>query len=458
MLTGKDALRLVADACDIALVVDRTGTIREVAGGNPDLLAVLGASGRWIGAKWESLVVPDGRPKIAALLADAETRKTGKPTKWRHVNYVPRKRGPDIPVLHAAVPLPGGGPIVVFGRDLRTVATLQQRLTDAQFSFEAEMARVREAERRYRALFQALPEPTLILDGRDARVADANLAAQAAFDMSGPRGGARPATDLVAPAARKALELAISTARSSRREESIDAPPVGRKAPLRLSVMSAGQAADAPVFLRVASPSRGEGPAGGDALAELAPDAMVATGPDGRIRYANRAFAELAQIGGSEHATGEPIERWLGRDGVDTDVLLAKLRQRGAVRHYATVMRGERGTSRDVEVNALARSDGTGYVFAVRAVEGRIAPPQSERGRDAGRTPAQLAELIGRVSLKDLVRESTDAIERMCIEAALELTGDNRASAAEMLGLSRQSLYVKLRRYGLAGADGRDDG
>jgi len=29
------------------------------------------------------------------------------------------------------------------------------------------------------------------------------------------------------------------------------------------------------------------------------------------------------------------------------------------------------------------------------------------------------------------------------------MTGDNRASAAEMPGLSWQSLYVKLRRYGL---------
>jgi DNA-binding NtrC family response regulator len=38
----------------------------------------------------------------------------------------------------------------------------------------------------------------------------------------------------------------------------------------------------------------------------------------------------------------------------------------------------------------------------------------------------------------------------MCIEAALKLTGDNRATAAELLGLSRQSLYVKLRRFGLA--------
>jgi DNA-binding NtrC family response regulator len=66
------------------------------------------------------------------------------------------------------------------------------------------------------------------------------------------------------------------------------------------------------------------------------------------------------------------------------------------------------------------------------------------------RSPEQVAELIGRMSLKDLVRETTDVIERLCIETALELTGDNRASAAELLGLSRQSLYVKLRRFGLA--------
>jgi DNA-binding protein Fis len=37
----------------------------------------------------------------------------------------------------------------------------------------------------------------------------------------------------------------------------------------------------------------------------------------------------------------------------------------------------------------------------------------------------------------------------MCIETAVELTRNNRVAAAEMLGLSRQSLYVKLRKYGL---------
>ena len=48
-------------------------------------------------------------------------------------------------------------------------------------------------------------------------------------------------------------------------------------------------------------------------------------------------------------------------------------------------------------------------------------------------------------------------MERHFIEAALELTGDNRASAAEMLGLSRQSLYVKLRRFGMGDATAENE-
>jgi DNA-binding NtrC family response regulator len=77
--------------------------------------------------------------------------------------------------------------------------------------------------------------------------------------------------------------------------------------------------------------------------------------------------------------------------------------------------------------------------------------------KTAPRSVEQLAQLVGRMPLKDLVRESSDLIERLCIEAALQLTQNNRASAAEMLGLSRQSLYVKLRRFGMIDSGGSAD-
>jgi transcriptional regulator PpsR len=106
----------------------------------------------------------------------------------------------------------------------------------------------------------------------------------------------------------------------------------------------------------------------------------------------------------------------------------------------------------DVEISAVSiiNSGMPCFGFAIRHIGRRPHPvaailPQ----RDLPRSVEQLTELVGRVPLKDLVRDATDVIERLCIEAALELTGDNRASAAEMLGLSRQSLYVKLRRYGM---------
>ena len=69
------------------------------------------------------------------------------------------------------------------------------------------------------------------------------------------------------------------------------------------------------------------------------------------------------------------------------------------------------------------------------------------------RSIEQITGRVGRLPLKQLVRESTDVIEALCIEAALKLTQDNRAAAAELLGLSRQSLYTKLRRFDIGDSE-----
>jgi transcriptional regulator PpsR len=116
-------------------------------------------------------------------------------------------------------------------------------------------------------------------------------------------------------------------------------------------------------------------------------------------------------------------------------------------------MRGELGEPSEVEISAVTVMNGGKpcFGFAIRDV-GRRLRREPEADRAFPRSLEHLNEVVGRVALKDIVRESTDVIERLCIEAALKLTGDNRASAAEMLGLSRQSLYVKLRRYGLGDA------
>ena len=186
-------------------------------------------------------------------------------------------------------------------------------------------------------------------------------------------------------------------------------------------------------------------------LAESAPDAMVVTDRETRILSANAAFADMAQLTDEKNARGESLERWLGRPGIDLNILAANLRHNESIRMFSTVLRGEYGAMTDVEVSAvpLQEDTTTNFGFAIRDV-GRRLSPGARADRELPRSADQLTELIGRVPLKDIVRDTTDVIERLCIEAALSLTNNNRASAAEMLGVSRQSLYVKLRRFGIA--------
>ena len=80
------------------------------------------------------------------------------------------------------------------------------------------------------------------------------------------------------------------------------------------------------------------------------------------------------------------------------------------------------------------------------APQGSNQPGAAPMSDDAMRN---VMDLVGSAPLKDIVSATTDVVEKMCIETAVELTNNNRVAAAEMLGLSRQSLYVKLRKYGL---------
>ncbi|MDA0955266.1 MAG: PAS domain S-box protein [Proteobacteria bacterium] len=184
-------------------------------------------------------------------------------------------------------------------------------------------------------------------------------------------------------------------------------------------------------------------------------DALVVVDGEGRVQAVNRAFLALAELAQEALAHGQALEQWLGRTPVDVRVLLKNLRQHGVLNPYVTQFRGRYGASCEVEVTGAAILGGgeTRFALTLRDLTHRatITPPAPP---DHIRSIEQLTELVGRVPLRDVIRESSDVIERLCIEAALQLTSGNRASAAEMLGLSRQSLYVKLRRYGLMERDG----
>jgi len=448
---------LVSTASDIVLVLDAQGVIRDVACHGEALLG-LGCAD-WIGKSWLQTVTTESRPKIEALLQSG-----GAPSRdgvrWRHVNHVVPD-GSDLPLSYAVMPVrrsqpaAGGVHLLAFGRDLRSQAALQQRLVTAQLSMERDYWRLRQVETRYRLLFQMATEPVLILEGAIDKLEEANPAAYELFGESMRSPHWTLANGLDGPSHQTLREM-LERLRVSGRAEPCTVRLRDRNEDLQVAASQFRQENTQHFLLRFGRTSDAQvtsGSAGRQQLLQIieaAPDALVVTDIDGRILSANRAFLDLGQLATEDQARGELLDKWLGRTGVDFRVLATNLRQHGTVRLFATQLRGEYGSTAEVEVSGVAVQTGTQRClgFTIRDM-GRRLGSDTRANKELPRSASQMTELVGRLPLKDIVRETTDLIEQLCIEAALELTGDNRASAAEMLGLSRQSLYIKLRRFGI---------
>ncbi len=439
-LSAAAVARILGTVGDVALVLDERGKVIDVAITDAEL-ARYGVAD-WVGRQWTDTVTVESQPKLAEMLDGSSDAG-----RWRQVNH-PTPNG-EVPVRYLTMPLEKGR-LIAIGRDMRGAAATQQRLLQTQQSLERDYVRLRQAEARYRMLFDLAHEPVLIVDAATRKIREANAAAHR---LLGLKDGAllnQPVTAIAAADAREPLVAHLGAA-----EAVDDAPPVTIRlakgsGEMRVSARLFRQARVALLLVRIESADGDPATRDGDSrladVVERMPDAFVLADADLNIVAANAAFVELAQAPAVERVIDVPLGQWLGRPGLDLDLILGQIRERGDVRNVATILRGTAGGREEVEVSGVAAGDV--YGFTIRDV-GRRLRTIPEPGLDLPRSVDQLTELVGRMSLKDIVRESTDLIERLCIEAALAYTDDNRASAAEILGVSRQSLYSKLHRHGL---------
>ena len=446
-LSPQVAASLLASVGDVALVVDAGGVIRDVAISNSELSAQ--GFGDWLGRTWEEVSTIESKPKIHEMLADLNS---GDPARWRQINHT--TPGGDVPMRYLMMKVGRDGGGIAIGRDMRAAAAMQQRLLQTQQSLERDYIKLRQAEARYRLLFDLGAEPVLIVDAATRRIREINPAAQRLMGVKDGVLADQPVGDIVVAADREAFIAHLGAASASD-----DLPPVAvhlagghNEVQVSARLFRQGRAALLLVRIVVAASDAASNELHatmGDVIEHM-PDAFVLVDAALNILVANAAFVELSGAPSVDRVTDEPLATWLGRPGIDLELILGQLREHGTVRNVATILRGAADAQEEVEVSGVVAPHGDSecYGFTIRNVGRRLrGAPTIER--DLPRSVEQLTELVGRMSLKDIVRESTDLIERLCIEAALAYTSDNRASAAEILGVSRQSLYSKLHRHGL---------
>jgi hypothetical protein len=450
-LSADKLAQLIGVASDIALVITHQGTVQSVSVGW-DELAVLGCSD-WIGRPWADTVTSESRIKITDMLASPSNGQRGR---WRQVNH-PSSQGREIPLEYTVLQI-NDKLLLALGRGMEAVASLQQRLIESQQKLERDYQRLRHMEGKSRILFETATEPSFTVDGATQRVLELNPSAQALLGQGTKRLQDRDVLECFEPASHDEVLSLLRMAQATGRVEMGRARVLDHDKEVTLSAKAFPSDQGAQVLLRCLGqesrphqdPQESDRAWMQEAL-ERAPDGWILADRQGVILSANAEF--LSQMGAISLAQlqGQPLERWLERGSVDWGVLQTNVRQLGYVRNFATELKTFSGLNLAVEITALTLSDPQAnwmlYVHDIHRLRQTNTPAKAAGMADS---VAQLAQLVGRMPMKDIVGETNEMIERMCILAALDLTRNNRASEAEMLGLSRQSLYVKLRRFGLA--------
>ncbi len=450
---------IIATASDLAIVVTLEGAVLSVLV-NPNHKSY-GALDHWEGDNLREYLTAESIPKLdGQLKLMASGAEKGRAVELNHVD----SSHWEFPVRYTLHRIGPDGTVLMLGRDLRPIAEMQQQLVKAQLALERDYEAQREYDTRYRVLMETLREALVFVSMGTGRITDLNDSA--ALLLGATRDELTGAAFAQEFEGRRRNEFMESLTTIAFNETGTPVELQARRSRRRL-VMH-------PTFFRAGGERvllcRFEltdvaGPALDDVSGDLAslfragPDAIVFTDPDGTIRTVNEAFLNLVDGSHAAAVKGRSLGDFLARGGVDLKVLVDNASRTGQVRSYATRLASEYGAPLAVELSAAWLADRAHPVIAfvirdasrAEALRKSAAPGGVAQG--SPETAQSVIDLVGSASLKDIVAETTDVVEKLCIETAVELTRNNRVAAAEMLGLSRQSLYVKLRKYGLLARD-----
>ena len=452
------ARAFVSLASDIAVIIDDNGVVTEVAQDPRAPIAPLAQL--WVGKPWVDSVTGDTRRKIEMLLADVVETGVGRRREVNHAGTA----GDDIPVAYTALRLGEHGPVLAVGRDLRTVAAIQQRFLDTQQELERSYWLARQVESRYRLLFQVATDAVLTVDGPLLRIVDANPTAGMLLQAEpGPLAG-RVAEQLFEARSRPAVRELLSKARSTGRPAEIQVRLAGTHATVGLSAtpFRTDQGLRLLVRLRATEPSAGDPMALGTPLSRRVDGILlgvVVTDSSGKVVVANRAFAQMVQGPGDDPLRGRSLAEWLGCDAssnadqTDLHGLIARVREHGIAELSPALLRraGADALPVDVAATLLTEGDQECLGFTLRL---RPPGPASVLGTLAGdlaRAIDALAVGLGNTALPTLMQRAEQLARAHLVRKALERAGGDPARAAALLGVDEATL-VELRREQLSPA------
>lgn len=438
---------VIQQSTDITLSLESDGKV--LAASVNDRTRAASSLNHWIGRHIKDLLTKDSRDKIERVLRAAADRETTgaldiPPVELNHLD----PSGWSLPVRYALVKVSNDGSLLMLGQDLSAIAEAQQSLVKTQQSIEDGVRNLREQNAKFQLLKEQTQDAFVYVSQETGKIAELTPSAAKLLGVS----------------TSEALNQAFSTYFSGSSHQNdgpfsdvfnLTAFQSGSDTPYRLKdgqeVMLRAtpfrSAKDRLIFFHlipseVASERQ---PQHSDTLFSQTSDAIIVTDKSGTILRFNDAFMAIIECADDEPVIGTEINDYLARGQVDSRILIDGAMQSGQVRQYMATICSRFGAEIPVSISATCLKIGEEIQFGFIIREAKADTQALGSIQDA----QAASELVGQKSLKEIVAGTTDVIEKICIETAIKMTNNNRFAAAEMLNLSRQSLYVKLRKYGL---------
>ncbi len=449
-LSGKELGQIAQASADISFVLDDAGLIQNIYSENKNLSTHIPDS--LIGKKWLDVVEPDSKTKVQRLLEEATSENI---SKFRQINIPGNEKNIALPMMCAAIRVLSNKKIIVIGRDLADTSRMQQNLVAAQQEISQNYLRISQLEERFRSIFEIGTEATMILKADDGYpIVDMNSSAVKQLVIAKNQNIGKSFLSLLPEDEVVKVTNYLHDVLDAGEPNTLETSTLSGKE-IRLSA-TAFTNSDKPYLLlnlKSLDLAKSASLLESDSLAIQAIEnnayGFVVCSPEGLILKANKAFIKLSNAKAEHTLIGTDIKNYLGSDTTDFDRMMQSLKGKVTAQSCVSSISNSSSSIKLVDISAVS-------VVQPRACVGMIfRQVDSRQSKDKRidkklvRSSEELSMLVGKVPLKEILAETIDLIEQLCIKAALDLTKDNRVSASEILGLSRQSLYIKLRKYGL---------
>ncbi len=438
---------VILRASDISLLIDTAGLILEVIYNTEN--KNLGDIEHWRTRNIRDFITKESGIKLEEILnlSSSENEKIEKDII--QLNHI-RNGGDDFPIQYSIHPTGVKNQILLFGRDLTQIAQAQQELMKTQLKFEREYDRYRSFDTKYRVILEQCGSAFIIVD-EEGQIIDFNQKAVAIIEKANLNQVMLEDLFYQGTSIEILSELETLNKNTPSAALNLKIKENNKEVYLKGTFFRSNDGVHALIRLSISSSQRTSHSKEKIYLSDLyqkTSDAFVFIDEAGKIVDTNESFLILTENPNIDEVVGKSFSDFLRNTTTDLKILTDNSKRLGKIRNYATDFITSFGSKIPVTISStwVSNEDSDFYGFILRDSSNVEFEKQNENEQHSWEATTKL---VGSAPLKELVAQTGDIAERICLETALNLTNNNKVAAAELLSLSRQSLYVKLRKHNL---------